>query len=175
MTDRFKRLDEALAEYSLKLYYERLHGPRSASILERQRWQTPLDLLISSSEDEPLNRSVESFGNGQQYETIIYGKGALFYSRLREILGDRRFQRFLRDYLANHRYQIVDTETWRESLQSLQLPELEMLFDEWVGEESPPEPTPLPDAPADEDDSGESGDEQSEGDRGVEEKVPDTL
>jgi hypothetical protein len=165
-------LDEALAEYSLKLYYERLHGPRSASILERQRWQTPLDLLLSSSEDEPLNRSVESFGTGQQYETIIYGKGALFYSRLREILGDRRFQRFLRDYLADHRYQIVDTETWREALLTLQLPELEMLFDEWVGEELPPEPTPLPNAPEDEDGS---SDEPSGENGEVEEEVPDTL
>ncbi len=34
-------LDEALAEYSVKIYSERLHGPRAAAFLERRRWQTP--------------------------------------------------------------------------------------------------------------------------------------
>ena len=153
-------VDEALAEYSVKLYYERLHGPQDASLLERQRWQTPLDMLASANEDESLNRPVDSFENGQQYETVIYGKGALFYDRMREVLGDRRFQRFVRDYLANHRYQIVDTTAWRKSLDALQLPELEMLFDDWVGEEFVP-PTPTPDAT-----------EQFDGD---EEEAPDML
>jgi aminopeptidase N len=178
-------LDEALAEYSVKLYYERLHGPLDASLLERQRWQTPLDLLDASSAALHLNRTVDSFDDGLEYETIIYAKGALFYSQLRTILGDRRFQRFLREYLANHRYQIVDTETWYEALEILQLPELERLFDEWVGDPKPmpPTPTPVPNDNLEEDgleeDSlednslEESGDDAGNGD--VEEEVPDTV
>lgn len=157
-------LDEALAEYSVKLYYERLHGPRDALLLERQRWQTPLDLLTAQDEDSQLNRAVGSFVDGQQYETVIYGKGALFYSQLRAILGDRRFQRFLREYLAEHRYQIVNTESWHEALEKLQLPELELLFEDWVGDLSPVLPTPTPSVDEGEGDSGES-----------EEEVPDTL
>lgn len=163
-------LDEALAEYSVKLYDERLHGPRSAALLERQRWQTPLDLLAAPVAALTLNRSVESFDDGLEYETIIYAKGALFYSHLRTILGDRRFQRFLREYMADHRYQIVDTEAWYEALKKLQMPELDRLFDEWVGDAKPmpPTPTPVPDDPLDED-----GDDAGNGE--VEEEVPDTL
>lgn len=153
-------LDEALAEYSVKVYYERLHGPRDASLLERQRWQTPLDLLDSPSAALPLNRPVESFDDGLQYETIVYGKGALFYSQLRSVLGDRRFQRFLREYLDKHRYQIVDSGSWYEAMEMLQLPELEALFTEWVGDAQPTPPTPIPD-----------DDEDGEG----EEETPDTL
>jgi aminopeptidase N len=172
-------LDEALAEYSVKIYRERLQGPRAAALLERQRWQTPLDLLITQNEDSPLNRTVGSFGDGQQYETVIYGKGALFYSRVRQVLGDRRFQRFLRDYLAEHRYRIVNTTTWYEMLARLQLPELELLFDEWVGDASPAPPTPAP--PQEDEESGEGGngtDDNGTDGNGVEEngeEVPDTL
>lgn len=179
-------LDEALAEYSVKLYYERLQGPREATLLERQRWQTPLDLLISQDADAQLNRTVDSFENGQQYETVIYGKGALFYSRMRQILGDRRFQRFLREYLAEHRYQIVDTETWYAALKELQLPMLEALFAEWVGDAMLPQPVPLPtsspedgdnnDDDNDDGDNDDGGDVDSDGEDGeVEEEVPDTV
>ena len=154
-------LDEALAEYSVKLYYERLQGPREAATLERQRWQTPLDLLISQAEDAPLNRDVGSFDDGQQYETVIYGKGALFYSRMRQVLGDRRFQRFLREYLNEYRYQIVDTATWYETLGRLQLPELEMLFDEWVDALPAQTPSLVPG-----DEEGEEGDATEEPDDG---------
>lgn len=171
-------LDEALAEYSLKLYYERLRGPREALLLERQRWQTPMELLRSSASDAPLNRPVGSFDDGRQYETVIYGKGALFYSQLREVLGDRRFQRFLREYLTKYRYQIVDTATWYESLKPLQLPELEMLFAEWVGEIALPELTPVPNVLDEADDAerqgGSEGEGEGEGDE-MEDEFPDIL
>ena len=161
-------LDEGLSEYSVKIYFERLQGPRPAALLERQRWQTPLDLLQAQAKDAQLNRPVGSFEDGLQYETIVYGKGALFYSRMREVLGDRRFQRFLREYLADHRYQIVDTKTWHAALATLQLPELEALFEEWVGEVELPRATPEPT-----DDAGDGGESGENGD--IEEEVPDTL
>jgi aminopeptidase N len=174
-------LDEALAEYSVKIYYERLEGPREAALLERQRWQTPLDLLIAQNGDATLNRAVGSFEDGQQYETVIYGKGALFYSRMRQVLGDRHFRRFLRDYLTEHRYQIVDTQTYYEALDKLQLPELELLFDEWVGDEVAPLPTPEPDGDAgegedaNEDEGANEEGENSDGNDEPEEETPGTV
>ena len=161
-------LDEALAEYSVKIYYERLHGPRDAALLERQRWQTPYELLAAQDEDVPINRAVGSFEDGLQYETVVYGKGALFYSRMREVLGDRRFQRFMREYLAEHRYQIVDTQAWHDALDKLQMPELELLFEDWIGDIKPIVPTPVPDG-------SEEGGDGSEENGDVEEEVPDTL
>ncbi len=127
----------------------------------------------------PLNRSVESFEDGPLYETTIYGKGALFYSKLRQVLGDRRFQHFLREYLAQHRYQIVDTKTWHESLEKLQLPELEALFEDWVGGVKPVLPTPVPNEL--EDEGTENGGTENGGtenggtENDAEEEVPDTL
>ncbi|HXF60912.1 MAG TPA: M1 family metallopeptidase [Caldilineaceae bacterium] len=131
-------LDEAIAEYSVKLYYEMLHGVRSADLLARQRWQTPVNLLAERSGDLPIGQPVDSYETGAQYETVVYAKGALFYGRLREVLGDRGFRRLLRDYLERHRYQIVDPASWQAMLDELHHPELDALYQEWVA----PLPTP---------------------------------
>ncbi len=137
-------LDEAIAEYSVRLYYELLYGGRDAEVLTWQRWQTPVDLLEQQDEGLLLGRRVDSFETSSQYETVIYAKGALFYDHLRELLGDRAFRRFLRGYLEQHRYQIVDGEQWRATLAELQQPGLDALYGEWVGAAARPEATPLP-------------------------------
>jgi aminopeptidase N len=133
-------LDEALAEYSLKLYYEKLYGQEPAELLEWQRWETPVSLLAEQNNDMALGHPVDHFDTGTQYETIIYGKGALLYERLRNILGDRQFQRFLRDYLSRNRYEIVDAADWLEALQVFDDPEVDKLYQQWV--QSPSEDDP---------------------------------
>lgn len=137
-------LDESIAEYSVRIYYERLHGDRDADLLSWQRWQTPVDLLEQQEEGLLLNRPVDSFETGAQYETVIYAKGALFYAQLRDLLGDRAFQRFLRGYLDQYRYQIVDNDRWLDAAGELHEPRLNALYHEWIGLDSTPDPTPAP-------------------------------
>ncbi len=138
-------LDEAPAEYSVKLYFEKLYGGAEASLLQAQRWQTPFDLLVAQDEDGLLNQPVDSFDNSSQYETLVYGKGALLYDRIHTVLGDRRFKRFLDDYLEAHRWGLVTTDDWRAAIAALQLPELDALFQDWVGETPRlPQPTAVP-------------------------------
>jgi hypothetical protein len=125
-------LDEALAEYSMKIYMEELRGRRSADRLLYDRWQLPWNGLRDRGQDELINQRVESFQNGLQYETIVYGKGALFFEALRAELGERQFFRFLHRYLEKHRYGIVDSATWQADLAALQNPAVDALFQEWV-------------------------------------------
>lgn len=140
-------LDEALAEYAVKLYLEELYGSTRANLLQRQRWQAPVDLLVEQGRDAPLDRPVASFDDNRQYETVIYAKGALLYDQIRQTVGDRRFRRFLQEYLADHRYGIVDTATWQDALQALQNPSLETLTANWVTGPGTPRPTPTPVGP----------------------------
>ncbi len=137
-------LDEALAEHSAKLYFEEVYGRARADEMERSRWRVPLTLLADSQGEVNLNRPVDAFDNGSQYETVVYAKGALLYARMREALGDRAFRTFLRDYLAEHRYQIVTTQQWLEDLRALGKPELLLLYREWVDAAATPRPTPEP-------------------------------
>ena len=138
---RLPWLDEALAEFSMGLYFEALHGQRASDLVEYQRWEIPLDLLKEQDVDSVLQRPVDDFENNSQYETIVYAKGALLYDRLRDILGSREFRAFLRQYLNDYRYQIVDGADWLAEIQKLDEPEAEELYRQWV---KAPEPTPSP-------------------------------
>jgi len=125
-------LDEALAEYSMKLYMEKLYGKPNADALQAERWQLPFDSLKTTKTDDIMGQPVDSFATDAQYEAIIYGKGALFYDALRQTLGDRQFDQFLADYLTRHRYAIVDSATWLTDVQALKRPNLNRLYREWV-------------------------------------------
>ncbi len=131
-------LDEALAEYSMKRYMEDLHGDASAARMQRTRWDAALELLRQRAGDAPVGMTVDEYEDGGQYETIVYGKGALFYDALRDRLGDRRFDQFLRDYLEEHRYGIVTVDEWLADLQALDDPALVELYRKWI---NPPSST----------------------------------
>jgi len=125
-------LDEALAEFSMRLYMEATRGADDADRLVAQRWQTPLDGLKTKEQDTAVNQPVVNFLNGTQYETVVYGKGALFYDRIRNALGERRFDRFLQNYLRKYRWGIIDSVQWLQELRGLPDPSLATLFDQWI-------------------------------------------
>lgn len=126
-------LDEGLAEYSVKLYTEALRGTSNADLLQYQRWEAPLEQLKARGNDVEIGGAVASFKNGNQYEAVVYGKGALFFNALREDLGDRQFRRFLQTYLVTHKYGIVSEDDFLAALHVLGKPELIRLYREWVG------------------------------------------
>lgn len=143
-------LDEALAEYSMKLYLEQLRGGASASRLQTSRWDEPVKGLKSTGNAVLVDQTVKDFASGSLYETIVYGKGALFYDAIRETLGDRRFVRFLQKYYADHRYGIVTTRDWLDAVRELNTPALEVLYEEWVRRPQPSlDPTATPASNAD--------------------------
>lgn len=127
-------LDEAIAEYSVRLYMEELSGVDRADLFEYQRWELPNEQLRARGADPVVSAPVDSFVNGTQYETIVYGKGALFYAALREELGDAQFRRFLQSYVNSHRWGIVADEDFLAALHIVGKPELVQLYREWVGE-----------------------------------------
>lgn len=130
-------LDEALAEYSMKVYMAAMRGEDDAGVLQVRRWQAPLDGLRAKGQDTAVNQPVDRFLNGTQYETIVYGKGALFYDIVRDAVGQRRFDRFLHRYLSEHRWGIVTTDDWLAALRDLPDPALPPLFDKWIAGPAP--------------------------------------
>jgi hypothetical protein len=130
-------LDEALAEFSMRLYIQDLRGNDQAEQLVRQRWRAPVEGLRSRSQDAAVDQPVQAFLNGSQYETIVYAKGAIFWEIVRARVGERQFDRFLRSYVERYRWQIVDTEQWLNELNTLSDPALFTLFEEWIRQPLP--------------------------------------
>ncbi|GIK73897.1 MAG: hypothetical protein BroJett021_28850 [Chloroflexota bacterium] len=130
-------LDEALSEFSMRLYMEKMRGDSQAQRMVLQRWIAPLDGLKARQQDTAVNQPVAAFLNGAQYETVVYAKGALFWDTVRDTIGVRRFDRFLQNYLRKYRWQIIDTGQWLDELRDLPDPALLTLFEEWIRQPSP--------------------------------------
>ena len=130
-------LDEALAEFSMRLYTESMRGDSQAQRMVLQRWIAPVDGLKARQQDAAVDQPVPAFLNGAQYETIVYAKGALFWDAVRDTVGVRRFERFLQNYVRKYRWQIVDTGQWLDELRDLPDPALLTLFEEWIRQPAP--------------------------------------
>jgi len=130
-------LDEALAEFSMRLYMEATRGEDDAQRLVVQRWQTPLNGLKAKQQDTAVNQPVPAFLNGTQYETIVYAKGALFYDTVRDTIGVRRFDRFLQNYARKYRWQTINSQQWLQDLRDLPDPALMTIFEEWIRQPAP--------------------------------------
>ena len=126
-------IDEGLAEYSSRIYYEAVHGMGAADILESRRWRVVVDGMISREEDAALNQPVMAFADSSQYEGVVYAKGALFFSAIRRSLGERAFKQFLQSYLANYQYKIVTPQEILTELRRVNPQIADTLYTEWIG------------------------------------------
>ena len=140
-------IDEGLAEYSSRIYYEAVHGMGAADILESRRWQLVVDGLISREENTALNQPVMAFAVSIQYEGVVYAKGALFFSAIRRSLGDRAFKQFLQSYLANNQNKIVTPLELLAELRRVNPQIADVLYTEWIA----PLSARAPDGPTSED------------------------
>ena len=101
-------VDESLTNWSAMLYYEDRYGKA-----KRAQQMSELNLNTSFSMgamlgggDKPANLPTAAYTNNLQYGAVIYGKGALYYDRLRESGRRRRvLRRALREYYAQIRRQ----------------------------------------------------------------------
>lgn len=129
----FPWMDEGISEYASKLYYEAMRGRTFAESLQAQRWQAVIDLLAARGADAPLNQPVAVYADGAQYESVVYGKGALFYDAIRQALGERQFQAFLKSYLSNYRYKIVTPTDLLTELRTYDPQIADSLYEKWIG------------------------------------------
>ena len=123
--------DEGLAEYTLYDYTTSRYGTPRAVQLRAQRWQVPADAVVRRGADAPIGLPVESYA--QDYETLVYGKGALFFLALRAELGEATFERFLRTYLERYRWRIATPADFSALATEIAGRDLEALFVAWLG------------------------------------------
>ena len=126
-------MDEGISEYASKLYYQAIRGRSYGESLQARRWQAVIDLLAARGADAPLNQPVAVYDDGAQYESVVYGKGALFYDAIRQALGERQFEAFLKSYQKNYRFQIVTPEDLLTELRAYNPQVADSLYQKWIG------------------------------------------
>ncbi len=124
-------LDEGLTEYSTYFYYQDIYGQDVADAVLHNRWEIPVRYIRDRGLDAPIGLP-ESEYTPQNYETIVYGKGALFFHTLRKRLGDDVFLDVLRTYLNTYRYRIATGRDLQHVIEHVSGDNVDDLFRTWV-------------------------------------------
>jgi aminopeptidase N len=124
-------LDEGLAEFSMYFYFLGRKGAPAAEALRRQRWEAAVQTVVGRGLDAPIGKPVAAYSR-DNYETIIYAKGALFFAALRDEMGEKAFQKLLRTYVERYRWRIATPTDFRLLAEEVAGRELGALFRKWV-------------------------------------------
>ena len=103
-------LDELLTQFVTWQYYADQYGNGGANGFEqslRGRWARV------DSQPIPIGMPVAEY-EGASYGAIIYGRGAFFFDALREEMGEKDFDAFMKDYVASNSWGIGTGENMKE-------------------------------------------------------------
>ncbi|MEO5886926.1 MAG: M1 family metallopeptidase, partial [Anaerolineales bacterium] len=99
-------LDEALTQFATLQYYSDEYGPGGANGFRdslETRWARV------GNADIPIGLPVAEYDSAQ-YGSIVYGRGALFFVALKDVMGAEVFDRFLMDYTKTFSWEIAAPE-----------------------------------------------------------------
>ncbi len=112
-------LDEAFATYSSIIYFEDKGDAGAAETVFLSQAILPYQLAQMLGGDAPLQTSLLDYGGDLiTYQSIVYGKGALFLARLREILGDQDFFALLQQHYQAHKYDLLSSDDFRRGIEA---------------------------------------------------------
>ena len=105
-------VDEALANHSAILYFERIHGKKAADEQREMQLRLPYQIArLAGAKDRPVDLPADQYNGMLEYAAMVYGKGGLFFEALRAQTGDAGHLGYLRDYYKAHRFGIATPET----------------------------------------------------------------
>ncbi|MBI3286971.1 MAG: M1 family metallopeptidase [Chloroflexi bacterium] len=120
-------LDEALATYSEALYVEEVHGAAAA-----REWVEGWQRQVGAS-GACVDQPATAFANFEDYVTVVYHKGALFFDEVRRTAGDAAFFAWLRAYIEANRYGIANGEKLLAAAEVVGQGEtVRALYDSWI-------------------------------------------
>jgi hypothetical protein len=124
-------LDEGLAEYSTYYYLQKTRGQAAADRLVATRWEAAYDYVRSKGLDAAVNQPVDAF-QPNNYETLVYGKAALFFHALAEAIGEESFQTLVRRYSEQFRFGVATPEEFMSLAEEMAGATARDLYRQWI-------------------------------------------
>ena len=121
-------LDESLTQFATLQYYADEYGPGGAAGFRASleaRWARV------GNADIPIGLPVTEYEEAE-YGSIVYGRGALFFVALKDVMGAEVFDRFLVDYTETFSWDIATAEALQALAEKHCACELDSMFNEWV-------------------------------------------
>ncbi len=145
-------LDEGLTSYQTAMHSGTVRPLVSARILAASgrdpstlsdsslvRLRNSLDLtarnharMVESGNMQPIGTRGDLFNTFQVYNSAVYARAQLMYQALHDVMGEERFQDFLREYYARWQFRHVDRWAMQSSAERVYGSSLEWFFDQWV-------------------------------------------
>ena len=135
---KYPYIDEAMANYSAVLYFEHYHGREAAK--RQMTMQMKLNYQVNrlaGGADRPVNLPASSYNGALEYAGIVYGKGALYFDKLRAVMGDSAFFEALKRYYNEYWFRIAgpnDFTTVAEQRSPAKKTEIRATFKRWIEE-----------------------------------------
>ncbi|MCT4605785.1 MAG: M1 family metallopeptidase [Marinisporobacter sp.] len=127
-------LDEALTEYSTLLYYEKKYGVK----MEEQVYKNLIVRYYNNYRDHKkmkndcVCRKLNKFKDSQEYQVLVYYKGAMFIKDLRKQLGDETFFQVMKVYFDKYKYKNANTEDFIHVCEKVANKSLRGDFRKWL-------------------------------------------
>lgn len=97
-------LDESLTNYCAMLYYKDRYGAEKyAQMVNTNLSQSYQMARMLGFPDAKVDGSTDQFEGDLQYGAVVYGKGALYYQALNQLIGDEKFNAALQKYFSVYR------------------------------------------------------------------------
>ena len=121
-------LDEALTQYATYRYFQDTYGEAGG-----REFIDSLDRRWSAVDkaQKPIGLPVGDYTD-REYGAIVYGRGALFFTALRDRLGADKMAELLRRYYAEQAWDIATPEEFRALAEDMAGESLADLWAEWV-------------------------------------------
>ena len=131
---RYPWLDEGLTEFNTVLYYEAIygkHGIPSSDYLIKNRWLAPYKLLVARGGDSSLDKPTTEYKQSD-YEVLAYAKAALFFNAIREEIGEKAYDEFLKVYADRMRWKISTPDYLLSAVEESSQHNVKPLYDKWI-------------------------------------------
>jgi len=118
-------LDESLATYCERLFYERYYPE-----LLPWWWSTRIDFYQPEGK---IDGNIYEYQGFDPYTNAVYRRGAKYYEDLRKLIGDEAFFAFLKDYYQSSKGTLVDAKSYFEILRRNTTSDLTPILEEYFG------------------------------------------
>ncbi|WP_168198385.1 M1 family metallopeptidase [Crassaminicella thermophila] len=127
-------LDEGLTEYSTLLYYEKKYGAKKRDEIYKDFILKYYHAYTNTQQNKnsATYRSINQFKDAQEYQVLVYYRGAMFIKDLREKLGDELFFKILKVYFDKYKYKNANTENFIEVCEQISNQKLRENFRKWI-------------------------------------------
>jgi hypothetical protein len=122
-------LDEGLASF-LSNWYRESRGQSSEEVWGRTR--DAVARLDAAGISEPVGLPAHAFSSFPVYQDMTYGRGALIFRMLRDMLGEATFREGLRLYYHQFRFRQVTGTDFRRAMEAASGEDLEWFFRQWL-------------------------------------------